>query len=103
MPPKDTKYAPLLPVARSDAPDTESSEESSDESADEGFDESDSIDGDIKGSGGCCKCSCKRLKKPWNCLRSFFNGYIPNNLYTIDFKLLFILTATYVHLTGNSI
>ena len=70
---------------------------SHEESSNEDSDESDSIDGVIRGSN-YCKCSCKYLKRPWNCLRSFFNGYIPNNLYTIDFKLLFILTAMYTSL-----
>ena len=43
----------------------------------------------------------------WNLRKSFFNGYIPENLYATDFKLLFILTAIYTSLifqfrqTGN--
>ena len=104
MPPKGRGYEPVPltnpAVASSDVSDTESSEESSSEDSDEYDGIVDGIDGDIK-SRGCisrCRCFRKCLKKPWNCLRSFFNGYIPNNLYTIDFKLLFILTTMYTSL-----
>ena len=48
-----------------------------------------------EGRKNCCKIFRKKL---WNFLRSFFIGYIPDNLYTIDFKLLFILTAMYTSL-----
>ena len=67
------------------------SDATSDDSKDEGFDEG--FDGSL--DKNCCKSLRKKL---WNFLRSFFIGYIPNNLYTVDFKLLFILTAMYTSL-----
>lgn len=40
-------------------------------------------------------------RKLWNFYRSFFIGYIPDNLYTTDFRLLFILTAIYTSLVSE--
>ena len=90
MPPKG-RYNKLLP---STASDTECSDEDSLEDSVEESDLSNSGDGGGD-KGSCCKCF---KTKPFNCLRSFFSGYIPNNLYIIDFKLLFILTAMYTSL-----
>ena len=80
-------YSKLLREYSSDH-DSDSSDDSTDFDIDESFD------------GGLNKNSCcKNFKtKLWNFLRGFFTGYIPNNLYTIDFKLLFILTAMYTSL-----
>ena len=54
-----------------------------------------------RSSIGCFRNMLRNLRK------TFFNGYIPENLYATDFKLLFILTAIYTSLifqfrqTGN--
>lgn len=38
----------------------------------------------------------------WNLHKGFFSHYIPDNLYTIDFKLLFIFDC-HIHFTDISI
>ena len=78
-------------------------DDNSDEDSDENPD--DFSDGDSLHTRKCCK-SCR--KKCGIFLEAFssviseilyiISGYIPNNLYTIDFKLLFILTAMYTSL-----
>ena len=45
--------------------------------------------------------------KVWNFIKKFFiliftlKGYVPSNLYTTDFRLLFVLTAIYTSLVTN--
>ena len=75
---------------------SDASSDDSDSDSDGGLDER--FDGGLD-KNKCCENRGKNFrKKLWNFLRSFFVGYIPNNLYTMDFKLLFILTAMYTSL-----
>ena len=60
-------------------------------SSDEAEDEPASSDEE----GGCFN-NLKGLL--WNLYRFFFTGYLPDNLYTTDFRLFFILTAIYTSL-----
>lgn len=62
-------------------------------------------------TSGCCSGCWHHLQnqasKLWNCFDRFsiliftLKGYVPSNLYTTDFRLLFILTAIYTSLIAN--
>ena len=90
----DYATVPQSDVQSSDYSDQESVDDD-DFDADHDEDSGDSSDGGSLHTKKCCKTVRKKL---WNFLKSFFIGYIPDNLYAIDFKLLFILTAMYTSL-----
>ena len=94
--PKEYQYS-IIKVPPQSGESSDCSDEELDDDFDADFDENldDFFDGGSLHTKKCCKSARKRS---WNFLRSFFVGYIPNNLYTIDFKLLFILTAMYTSL-----
>ena len=84
------RYYNTVPLSDQEPVDDDDFDSDLDEDSD------DSSDGGSLHTKKCCKRNCQ--KKMGNFLKSFFIGYIPDNLYTIDFKLLFILTAMYTSL-----